>query len=90
MKEERFDTFLQKKSKPEKLPKMTRDLHVIECILRTSQKDFFFLLLSCWQNRKPEGGLGELNFVAVFLFLAASRLTVAAARSHDALCLPGL
>lgn len=56
---------------------------------------FFFFAFKLLAKQKPErgggaGGLGELNFVAVFCFLAASQLTVAAARSHDALCLPGL
>lgn len=43
MKEERFDTFLQKKVKKSTGDKVVHDLHVIECILRTSQNDFFFL-----------------------------------------------
>lgn len=42
MKEERFDTFLQNKVKKSTGDKVVHDLHVIECILRTSQNDFFF------------------------------------------------
>lgn len=51
---------------------------------------FFFCFYVVGKTENQRGALANLISLPFFLFLAASRLTVAAARSHDALCLPGL
>lgn len=72
MKEERFDTFFAKrKSQKSTGDTVVHDLHVIDCILRTSQNHFFFFAFKLLAKQKPErwgGGLANLILLQFFCF----------------------